>query len=168
MNRNARSAATLACLLSSLCWQSAHASDHVVCGVISTSSAVTGSGDGLALAIALENKGEAAVTFDNFILDPNLIKLRARTIQDNQELTPRIPLVSPGLGPLRIAGGGKFTKTIALSNIFPGLEAKRRESAIEISWVLELKPLSGCFSKSESSTVLLPKTTVAGSVSDAK
>jgi hypothetical protein len=133
------------------------AKDHVVCHVLSTSSSVEESGRDVSLVLTLENRGGSAIDIPEYSLGSNMLHMRAKVVQGGRQMTPVLPLISPGIHPIRMAAGGKVTRKVSLVDVFPELPEVLRTSDVEVSWTLDINPDENCFTKSETVTVRIPK-----------
>lgn len=90
---------------------------------------------------------DAAVDLTAFYFESDLLRLSAVEKASNRSLRTLVPLVTPGVAPIRIRAKEKFVREFDLGSIFPDLESVLTRSAVGVSWRLKLDPGPGCFSE---------------------
>jgi hypothetical protein len=113
------------------------------------------------IVFTVANPADAAVDLTAFYFESDLLRLSAVEKEDNRSLRTLVPLVTPGVAPIRIRAGEKFVWEFDLASIFPDLESVLTRSAVAVSWRLKLDPKPGCFSEVLETTVTLPKNAAA-------
>lgn len=107
------------------------------------------------LMITVENPTSHVVALDASSFGENLLRFSGVEKTGERPLKVVVPLLSPGVEPLRIPAHDKIVKEIRLDVIFPDLSATLKRSSVDISWKLNLRPNDGCFSEEVSTTMTL-------------
>jgi hypothetical protein len=135
--------------------------ETALCGTPSSSSAIVKDQRGYVLRLTVMNNGRRTVLLEPYYFEVNMLSLHAVVRDGHRELTPSIPIVSPGVQPLRLLPGKRTVRDISLATVFPELSSALRSSKVDVSWTLKLAPPDDCFSSSSTTTITI-KRSVAG------
>lgn len=154
-----------ALLLSSLlvanpCTASA-ADNLAVCTSLLANASLIETAGGHKLVLTVANPSDAAIDLTAFYFESDMLRLSAVEKESNRSLRTLVPLVTPGVAPIRIPANEKFVREFDLGSIFPDLESTLRRSAVGVSWRLKLAPDPGCFAEVIETTVLIPRSAAA-------
>lgn len=160
--RNLRFASLLLPLLFGAPSSYAAATDGiVVCTSLPANASLIKTDGGHKIVFTVANPTDAAVDLTAFYFESDLLRLSAVEKASNRSLRTLVPLVTPGVAPIRIRAGEKFVWDFDLASIFPDLESVLTQSAVAVSWRLKLDPKPGCFSEVLETTVTIPKNAAA-------
>lgn len=129
----------------------------VVCTSLPANASLIKTDGGHRLVFTVENPTDTALDLMAFYFESDALRLSAVEKEGNRPLRTLVPLVTPGVAPVRIRAGEKFVFEFDLASIFPDLESALRRSAVAVSWRLKLDPGPGCFSEVAETTVTIPK-----------
>jgi len=156
--RNARFASLLLPLLFSALTSEAAATDGlVVCTSLPANASLIKTDGSHKIVFTVANPTDAAVDLTAFYFESDLLRLSAVEKDTNRSLRTLVPLVTPGVAPIKIRAGKKFVWDFDLASIFPDLESVLTKSDVAVSWRLKLDPKPGCFSEVMETTVTIPK-----------
>lgn len=160
--RNLRLASVLLPLLFCVPSSYAAATDSTaVCTSLPTNASLIKTDVGHKLVLTVANPTDAAVDLTASYFESNLLRLSAVDKEKNRSLRTLVPLVSPGISPIRIRAKENFVREFDLGRIFPDLESELMRSAVVVSWRLKLDPGSGCFSEVIETSLTIPKSAAA-------
>lgn len=132
-----------------------------VCTTLSENASLSETGGGHRLVLTVANPSDAAVDLTAFYFESNSLRLSAVEKESNRSLRTLVPLVAPGVAPIRIRSNEKFVQEFDLGSIFPDLESTLRRSAVGVSWRLKLDLNPGCFSQVIETTIIIPRSASA-------
>jgi len=135
----------------------AHGKDSAVCSSLPVHATILNGLPGHTLAIIVENPSSRTVELEAFDFAENMLRFSGVEKSNGQPLKVVIPLLSPGVEPLKIKPHEKFVREVRLDVIFPGLPVILQRTAVEISWKVTLKPHNGCFAEEITTTMRLPE-----------
>jgi hypothetical protein len=133
------------------------AGDKITCSSLTSTGAVVETEDGHKVVLTVSNPTDSTVDLMAFYFESNTLRLQAVEQESKHPLSTLVPLVSPGVAPVRIHAKETFVREHDLRYIFPDLESTLTRSAVDVSWRLKLDPGPGCFSEEIKTTVTIPK-----------
>jgi hypothetical protein len=128
-----------------------------VCTSLPTNASLIKAQGAYKIVFTVANPSDAAVDLMAFYFESNALRFSAVEKDTNRSLRTLVPLVSPGVAPVRIRAGDKFVFSFDLVSIFPDLQSALMRSAVAVSWRLKLDPIPGCFSEEVETTVTIPR-----------
>jgi hypothetical protein len=160
--RNIRLSRLLLALVIASASNVATATDGIaVCTSMPVNASLMKNDGGHRLVLTVANPTDDAVNLTAFYFESNLLRLSAVAKENNQSLPPIVPLVSPGVAPIKIRAKEKFVREFDLDSIFPDLESALMRSPVVVSWRLTLDPGTGCFSAVIDTSLTIPKNAAA-------
>lgn len=139
------------------CCGEAQGKEAQLCASLPLRSAILDDGGGHTLVLAVENPSSKAVELEAFYLGGNMLHLTAVEKKSGRALKAFIPLLSPGVKPLRIPPKGEVLRTVSLDVTFPELSDTLKRTAVDVSWRVALKPINGCFLEEVVTTMTLER-----------
>jgi hypothetical protein len=133
------------------------ADSMAVCTSLPAHASLIKTDGGHKLVLTVANPADVAVDLMAFYFESDSLRLSAVEKEGNRPLRTLVPLVSPGVAPIRIRAKEKFVREFDLVSIFPDLESTLTRSAVAVSWRLKLDPGLGCFSEVIETTFAIPK-----------
>ncbi|MBB3228198.1 hypothetical protein FHW69_002833 [Luteibacter sp. Sphag1AF] len=133
------------------------AEENRVCASVPLLAVMLDDGSDQTLTLTVKNPGSKAVELEAFYLGENMLHLSAVEKTSGRVLKVLIPLLSPGVEPLRIPPKGEVARKVRLNVLFPELSETLKRTAVDISWKVTLKPIDGCFSQEVATTMTLQR-----------
>lgn len=140
-------ASAYACMSTAHAATPRHEDNRAVCSSLSSHSTVFRDADRLILEVALENPSQMPIELEAFALGQNMLRFSASEVSTGRSLKVVIPLISPGVEPVRIAPGSTVVRKFDLAFVFPDLGEALTRTSVEVSWKMTLKPAHGCSSQ---------------------
>lgn len=133
------------------------AGERAECTTLSMHSSMVEDDHGHTVRITLQNPTQQTVEVEEFYFFSNMMNFRAITKADGRQLRIWIPLLSPGVKPLRIRPNERVIREVSLEYVIEDLKKVLQTSDVDVSWTLKLKPNEGCFSEEVTTTITLDR-----------
>jgi len=135
--------------------------DRTICSSLTSTGAVVRAEGAHKVVLTVTNPTDTAVDLVEFYFESNTLRLQAVEKESKRSLRTLVPLLSPGVAPLRIQAKETVVREFDLRRTFPDLESTLTRSAVDVSWRLKLDPGPGCFSEEIETTVTIPRSTTS-------
>jgi hypothetical protein len=133
------------------------AGEREECSTLSMHSSMVEDDHGHTVRITLQNPTQQTVEVEEFHFFSNMMNFRAIAKADGHQLRIAIPLLSPGVKPLRIRPNETVIREVSLEDMIIDLKKVLQTSDIDVSWTLTLKPNKGCFSEEVMTRITLER-----------
>lgn len=135
--------------------------DGTICSSLTSTGSVVRAEGAHKVVLTVNNPTDTAVDLVAFYFESNTLRLQAVEKESKRSLRTLVPLLSPGVAPLRIQAKETVVREFDLRRTFPDLESTLTRSAVDVSWRLKLDPGPGCFSEEIETTVTIPRSTTS-------
>lgn len=137
--------------------RSAHVEGGFVCESVAIQTSIRDVSGRRSILFTVSNPTAKSVELTKFYFGGNMLRLRAATNPGGKELAKVVPLISPGVKNIVIEPGGKVFQEVDLDSVFPDLGKALVTEDVVISWELQVKPKSSCFSNVVETSMTLEK-----------
>jgi hypothetical protein len=133
------------------------AGERVLCTTLSVHSSIVEGNHDHIVRMTLHNPTQRTVEIEDFYFFSNMMDFHAIAKADGHQLQVWIPLLSPGVTPLRMRPDETVVREVSLNGVIHNLTETLRNSAVDVSWRLSLPPREGCFSEEVTTKITLDR-----------